>query len=55
VGTVPRRRFVVDVGEWVLEGVRVAVEYAYIEDYPVSQGGTGKSANGVFSMLTFEW
>ncbi len=55
VGTVPRRRILVGAGEWILDGVRVAVEYAHIEDYPISQGGTGRDADGFFSMLTLEW
>jgi hypothetical protein len=54
-GFVPRKRFLVGVGEWVLDGLRVAVEYAYITDYPVSEGGTGNSAHGWFGMLTYEW
>ncbi|MBZ0267366.1 hypothetical protein K8I85_04375, partial [bacterium] len=55
VGTVPRRRFLATAGEWVLEGVRVALEYSYEEDYPRTQGGTGRSAEGVSSVITMEW
>jgi hypothetical protein len=54
-GFVPRRRFLVSVGEWVLDGVRVAVEYSHNVDYSTSEGGTGESANGVFTMLTLVW
>jgi hypothetical protein len=53
VGFVPRRRFVVSLGEWVLENLRVAVEYSLNWDYPVSKGGTGQNASGVFSTVTF--
>jgi hypothetical protein len=57
VGFVPRRRFLVSVGEWVLEGVRFALEYSHVWDYPQTQGGTGtgRSANGVFSTITYVW
>ncbi|MGZ8913843.1 MAG: hypothetical protein ACXW1Z_12150 [Methylobacter sp.] len=55
VGFVPRRRFLVNVSEWVLDGVRLSVEYSHIMDYSVSQGGTGNSANGVFTGLTYAW
>jgi hypothetical protein len=55
VGNVARRRFVVSVGEWVLGGVRIALEYTHNEDYGKSEGGTGRSADGIFSQLTYEW
>lgn len=55
VGSVPRRRFLVSVGEWVLDGVRFAVEYSHVWDYSRSEGGTGNSANGVFTILTYDW
>jgi hypothetical protein len=45
----------VGAGEWILEGFRVAVEYSYNEDYPNSEGGTGRSAHAVLSQLTYEW
>ncbi len=55
VGFVPKRRFLVDAGEWILDGLRVAVEYSLIWDYPKNEGGTGNTANGAFTMLTYEW
>lgn len=55
IGFVPRRRFLVNVSEWVLDGVRLSVEYSRVVDYSVSGGGTGNSANGVFSGLTYAW
>jgi hypothetical protein len=55
VGFVPERRFSVGVGEWVLDGLRVAVEYSHAVDYDVSEGGTGNSANGFFWQMTYEW
>jgi len=55
VGFVPRKRFLVSVGEWVFETVRVAVEYSHIVDYSEAEGGTGHSSKGVFGMLTYEW
>ena len=55
VGFVPERRFLVGFGERVLEGVRVAVEYSHMVDSSEEKGGTGNSANGVFTQLTYEW
>ncbi len=55
IGNVPEKRFLVSVGEWVLDGLRVALEYSLVWDYPRNAGGTGKSANGLFAMLTYEW
>ena len=55
VGFVPRRRFLATLGEWVLDDLRFALEYSYDVDYSKSQGGTGKTANGFFSTLTFNW
>ncbi len=53
VGFVPRSRLLLTAGEWVLETVRLAAEYALNKDYPQSQGGTGNSAPGFFVSLTY--
>ncbi|MGE0226033.1 MAG: hypothetical protein AB7S57_22385 [Acetobacteraceae bacterium] len=55
VGTVPQSRLILTAGEWVMEGARVILEYSHIWDYPVSQGGTGRQADGVFLGLTYVW
>ncbi len=56
VGFVPKKRFVVGMGEWVLDSLRVAVEYSHIVDYPIGEGlGSGRSANGFFGVVTYEW
>ena len=55
VGFLPRRRLLLTAGEWVLDGVKVAVEYSRNWDYSINEGGTGKSANGVFTTLTYTW
>ncbi len=55
IGFAPRKRFLVGVGEWVADGLRVAVEYSHIVDYSEDEGGTGNSANGYFGVLTYEW
>jgi hypothetical protein len=55
IGSVPKRRFLVSAGEWVLDGVRIAFEYSHIVDYLRNEGGTGHSADGIFSQLTYEW
>jgi len=55
VGFAPQRRFLVTLGEWVLEGVLLRIEYAHIEDYSRSERGTGRSADGVFTTITYVW
>jgi hypothetical protein len=55
VGFVPEKLLTLTVGEWVLEGLRVALEYTYSVDYSRGEGGTGRSANGVFAQLTYQW
>ncbi len=55
VGFVPERRFSIGIGEWVLDGLRVAFEYSRIVDYNQAQGGTGNSANGYFMQMTYEF
>jgi hypothetical protein len=51
VGFVPQHRFLATVGEWPLDGLRVMVEYSANWDYPVSAGGTGELAHGVFASV----
>jgi hypothetical protein len=55
VGNVPANRFSVGMGEWVLDGLRVAIEYSHVVDYSVADGGTGNSADGVFMQVTYAW
>ncbi len=55
VGFVPERRFSIGIGEWVLEGMRVAFEYSHAIDYQVTQGGTGNSADAFLMQWTYEW
>lgn len=55
VGSVPKRRFLVGAGEWIMDGLRVAVEYSHVVDYAPKDGGTGRSASAVFSVLTYDW
>lgn len=54
VGFVPERRLNVGLGEWVVPGFRVAVEYSHEWDYSATPG-TGNSADGIFGQLTYEW
>jgi hypothetical protein len=46
-GFVPRHRLLLTAGEWVMDGLKVAVEYSANWDYPISSGGTGELAHGV--------
>jgi len=55
VGALPKRRFLLTLGEWVTEGLRLSFEYAYIKDYPTTDRGTGQSGNGVQGLLTYDW
>lgn len=55
VGFLPRRRFLVSLGEWVLDNLRFAIEYSRNWDYRTNEGGTGKHADGVLSQLTLVW
>jgi len=51
IGFVPQHRLFLTGGEWVMDGLKVAVEYSANWDYPVSVGGTGKVAHGWFGLL----
>ncbi len=55
VGSLPRSRLTLTAGEWVLEGLKVQLEYSRIQDYSTSEGGTGASGNGVQMTLTYAW
>jgi len=46
VGFVPKRRILVDVGEWVHENLRIAFEYSYEIDYKGNQAGVQFSPLG---------
>ena len=48
VGFVPESRLFLTAGEWVMEGLKLDVEYSAAWDYPIRQGGTGEFAQGVF-------
>ena len=51
VGFVPQNRLFLTAGEWVMDGLKLAVEYSANWDYPVSSGGTGQVAHGVFGLV----
>jgi len=55
VGFVPEGRITVTADEWVLDGGKIALEYAHDWDYSVAKGGTGKQADAVFLALTYVW
>ena len=52
VGFVPKRIILI-AGERVLDGLRWVVEYSHNQDYSPTEGGTGRSANGLFTTLTY--
>jgi hypothetical protein len=55
VGFVPSKRLILTAGEWVADGLRLAIEYSRNWDYEVHEGGTGKSADGLFTTLTYSF
>jgi cell division protein FtsB len=55
VGAVPKRRLILTGGEWVLDGLKLALEFSRNWDYSKNEGGTGNSANGIFTALTYVW
>lgn len=55
VGFVPKQRLLLTFGEWVVDGVRFAVEYSRNWDYSPSEGGTGRATNGIGANLVYAW
>ena len=55
VGFLPRSRLTLTAGEWVLDGLKVQLEYSRIRDYPINQGGTGATGSGIQMTLTYSW
>ena len=55
VGALPRQRLFVTAGEWVQEGLRLALEYGREWDYPATEGGTGRAVNSWVTTLTYAW
>jgi hypothetical protein len=43
------------VDEWVVDGVKLVVEYARSRDYSISEGGTGGTGRGIFTTLIYSW
>ena len=52
VGFLPKSRTTLTVGEWLVDGVKLVVEFALNRDYSVVEGGTGGLGRGVFSTIT---
>jgi uncharacterized coiled-coil protein SlyX len=51
IGFVPQNAIYATWGEWVMEGLKLALEYQAKWDYPQSQGGTGRLAHGAFGLV----
>jgi hypothetical protein len=51
IGFVPQHRLFLTAGEWVMDGLKIAVEYSANWDYPTNLGGTGKFAQGGFGLI----
>jgi len=54
-GAFPERRVLVTVGTWLVDGLRLAFEYAYNQDYPRSIGGTSGDSDTFTTRVTYEW
>jgi hypothetical protein len=54
-GNVPERRFSIGIGEWILDGMRIAIEYSRVFDYSTDEGGTGNGANAYLMQWTYEF
>jgi hypothetical protein len=50
IGFAPQNRLFITAGEWVMDGLKLAMEYSINWDYPVSSGGTGQTAYGLFGL-----
>ena len=55
VGFVPKSRLILTAGEWLADGLRLALEYSHYLDYSPAEGGTGKTARSLFTTLTYVW
>ncbi len=51
----PEARLILTAAEWVVEGVRLALEYSRNRDYPTSKGGTGRQAEEIQFALMLTW
>ena len=51
IGFVPQHRLFLTGGEWVMDGLKLAVEYSANWDYSTQNGGTGKLAHGGFGLI----
>jgi hypothetical protein len=55
IGFVPEHRLFLTAGEWVMDGLKIAVEYSANWDYSTSQGGTGRLAHGAFGLVQLNY
>jgi len=55
VGRVPKKRFLLSMGEWISDGLKFAVEYAREWDYSTDDGGTGSVSNRVSATILYVW
>jgi hypothetical protein len=55
VGFMPEARLILTAAEWVVEGVRLALEYSRNRDYPTSKGGRGTKAEEIQFALMLTW
>ncbi len=55
VGFVPESRLTLTAAEWVLDGVKLALEYSHNWDYSTGRGGSGRQANGILLGITYSW
>jgi hypothetical protein len=55
VGGHPKKRALLSLGEHVLDGVKLTIEYSYNWDYSIVESGTGRAAKAIATSITYAW
>jgi hypothetical protein len=55
VGSLPKQRLTMTLGEWLLDGVKLVFEYSLTKDYAPAEGGSGATGRGLSAVLTYAW
>lgn len=54
-GAFPKSRYLANAGIWLYDSILLGLEYGHDVDYSETSGGTGRSADFVFTQLAYEW
>lgn len=55
VGFVPESRLTLTAAEWVLDGLKLSLEYTHNWDYSTGKGGSGREADGILFGISYTW